>query len=175
MVERAKQLLDGGDMLDHLPRAIVALVRDYACELLREEKDPLQSIRDARAAAIVCLGEDLQPAWRSLSLYEAVGLPADKLNALARCGLMVESGSAGDPYFKFSLDPVAEYLAAWEWVVGIRDRQRDRGQLTRELDSLAERPPEEFLTALKQWTDECEKNPKPATHESGPSQTENHR
>jgi hypothetical protein len=146
MIDRAEQLRDSGVELRELPGSVIDLVEGYTCAVL---KDRGAWIDAARSAALVCLGRELRPMWRPEGEYKAVGLTSDDLTALSRSGLLVESGSKGDPHFKFSLDPIAEYLAAWEWVIGIRDGRRTREDLARVV--AVQPPPDGFLHALEMW------------------------
>jgi photosystem II stability/assembly factor-like uncharacterized protein len=122
MVDRAKQLLAHERKLDELPKTLDALVTEYVSNLARSEADVSKAVREIRRAAVVCIGSELRPRYRSLADYTLEDISEHRLEQLVTDGLMMRSGEPGDPFYKFALDPIAEYLAASECAIRFRDK-----------------------------------------------------
>ena len=148
MIERTDRLLTEKKNLDQLPKTLSELVTDYTEQLLRNEEDPVLAIRQARIAAQVCMGKPRRPAARSENSYTAKGLPRELLDKFVIAGLMVQSGSKSDPFFKFTLDPIAEQLDANRLVIALRDASADQAEID-ELVQQWEELPGDFIEALR--------------------------
>jgi hypothetical protein len=115
-----------------LPHSLAELVDAYMGNLLENSPDVVEQALRARKAALACIGDDGLPSWRPLAGYERKGLKLDQIEALVTAGLMIkDSADVGDPLFKFALDPIAEYLAAKELVLALRDGTLDLTELGR--------------------------------------------
>jgi photosystem II stability/assembly factor-like uncharacterized protein len=122
MVDRAKQLLVQERKLDELPKTLDGLVNEYVSNLARSQADVSKAVREVRRAAIVCIGPELRPRYRALANYTVEDISEHRLEQLVTDGLMLRSGEPGDPFYKFALDPIAEYLAASECAIRFRDK-----------------------------------------------------
>ena len=69
------------------------------------------------------------------------------LAKFVNAGLMVRSGDASDPFYKFVLDPVAEELDVSRLVIDLRDGKIDQGELNDLVARWGELP-EDFVRAL---------------------------
>lgn len=105
-----------------LPKDLAELVDAYVASLLEARPDCVSEAAQARRAALACVGNDGIPKLRPLAAYEAKSLTLGQLEGLVTTGLMVKDAvDVGDPRYKFALDPIAEYLAAKELVMAVRD------------------------------------------------------
>jgi len=133
LVQRADQVLGSGgtrglpgQVDPRLPHGLGDLVDGYQASLLETRPDIVSQAVQARQAALACVGPEGLPEWRPLAAYAARGLTHGQLEALVTAGLLVkDAADVGDPRYKFVLDPIADYLAAKELVLAVRD-----GQLT---------------------------------------------
>jgi photosystem II stability/assembly factor-like uncharacterized protein len=129
LIQRADEVLsrDGASAAPFkgeaaLPRDLAGLVDAYMASLLEARPERVAEANQARRAAVACVGADGLPKWRPLAAYEAQSLKLEQVEALVTTGLMVkDGGDVGDPRYKFSLDPIADYLAAKELVIEVRD------------------------------------------------------
>jgi photosystem II stability/assembly factor-like uncharacterized protein len=114
-----------------LPKDLAGLVDAYLSSLLEALPNGMEEASLARRAALACVGGDGIPKWRPLAAYEQRSLKHGELEGLVTIGLMVRDGAdVGDPLYKFALDPIAEYLAAKEMVLAVRDARMTLEQLT---------------------------------------------
>lgn len=149
MLRRADELArTDADDLSSLPDTFFGLVEAYVDVVLRHNEETFEVIGRARKAAVACLGEHCVPAFRPLAAFQARSLSLPDLRTFVAAGLMVESGTTGDPTFKFALDPVAETLAALDWALRLRDGAITGADLPRlDAESTAEGS-SEFRAAL---------------------------
>ena len=116
-----------------LPRDLAELVDAYLANLFESRPDGVEEANRARRAALACIGRDGVPQWRPLAAYDARSVTRDEVEGLVNSGLMIKDGAdVGDPRYKFSLDPIAEYLAAKELVMAVRDSRLTLGALKAE-------------------------------------------
>jgi photosystem II stability/assembly factor-like uncharacterized protein len=125
IIERADQTFgkdgDSGAPVS-LPADIPSLVDAYLANLFEARTDVVGEERRARRAALACVGQNGIPKWRPLAAYEARELKQEEVESLVVSGLISKDATdAGDPLYKFALDPIAEYLAAKETVMAVRD------------------------------------------------------
>lgn len=105
-----------------LPKDLAELVDAYLASLLEARPDRVAEAAQARRAALACVGPEGLPRWRPLAAYASKSLALEHIEALVTTGLMVRDGAdVGDPRYKFALDPIADYLAAKELVIAVRD------------------------------------------------------
>ncbi len=150
MLRRANDLaVDETSDLAPLPSGFADLVLDYGAALLH---DDLALMTAARAAAVVCSGPDFAPSWRSAGAYAAEGITAAQLKAFVDTGLLLKHGASDDPQYKFALDPVAESLAAREYLIRMRDGRLSRQAFGRQLRKAGESG-EAFEKTLKNIVD----------------------
>jgi hypothetical protein len=101
---------------------VAALVDAYMASLLEARAESVAEVNQARLAALACVGVEGLPKWRPLAAYLSKALELAQVEALVKTGLMVkEALDVGDPCYKFALDPIADYLAAKELVILVRD------------------------------------------------------
>jgi len=113
-----------------LPRDLAELVDGYLASLLEARPDSVAEAGHARRAALACIGLEGLPKWRPLAAYASKSVSPDHLETLVTTGLMVrDSADVGDPLYKFALDPIADYLAAKELVLAVRDAKMTPGEL----------------------------------------------
>ena len=112
-----------------LPKDLAGLVDGYLSSLLESHPDGLAEAGQARRAAIACVCPDGVPKARPLAAYEVQAVTHEQLEALVVTGLIVREGTVDDPQYKFALDPIAEYLAAKEFVIAVRDGKMTLAQL----------------------------------------------
>ncbi len=129
IIQRADEVLATDDKSETteraeeaLPKDLAELVDGYVASLLEARTDTVSEAAQARRAALVCVGSDGIPKLRPLAAYEARSLTLAQLEGLVTTGHMVKDAvDVGDPRYKFALDPIAEYLAAKELVMAVRD------------------------------------------------------
>lgn len=129
LVERANDALpDGTSTADEcrvdkngLPKSFSELVDAYINQLFERNEDKVEVFSKARRASMVCVGKKGLPHWRAISAFSTGNLGRADVDALVESGLMIDNGEDSDPHYKFALDPIAECLAAKEYVLGYRD------------------------------------------------------
>ncbi len=137
IIQRADEVLEKDDMSGisgsaeaSLPKDLSELVDAYVASLLEARPDCVAEANQARRAALACIGQDGLPKLRPLAAYEARSLALAQLEGLVITGLMIkDAADVGDPRYKFALDPIAEYLAAKELVISVRDGRMTADQL----------------------------------------------
>jgi photosystem II stability/assembly factor-like uncharacterized protein len=137
IIQRADEVLPKDDTSEtsgsaeaSLPKDLSELVDAYVASLLEARPDRVAEANQARRAALACIGQDGLPKLRPLAAYEAKALTLAQLEGLVVTGLMVkDAADVGDPRYKFALDPIAEYLAAKELVISVRDGRMTPEQL----------------------------------------------
>jgi photosystem II stability/assembly factor-like uncharacterized protein len=137
IIQRADQVLAKDDASEaaggaeaSLPKDLSELVDAYVASLLEARPDGVAQAGQTRRAALACIGQDGLPKLRPLAAYEARSLSLAELEGLVITGLMVkDAADVGDPRYKFALDPIAEYLAAKELVISVRDGRMTPDQL----------------------------------------------
>ena len=154
MLKQAHLRADDGAGLESLPTSSVGLFEQYTLDVLRSTANREQSVDDARIAAQVSLAPDYVPKLRSRKAFDEAGLSRKAVDELIASGLMTRVGTDVDPRFRFTLDPVAEYLAAkWEVIVARHD-ERAQAELSALLSRLEEQGGEArsegFIAALKE-------------------------
>jgi photosystem II stability/assembly factor-like uncharacterized protein len=135
LIQRADEVLakdeaatPGGDD-SRLPKDLAGLVDGYLSSLLESHPDGMAEAGQARRAAIACVCPDGVPKARPLAAYTQRTVTHEQLEALVITGLIVREGTLDDPQYKFALDPIAEYLAAKEFVIAVRDGKMTAAQL----------------------------------------------
>jgi hypothetical protein len=114
-----------------LPRDLAGLVDAYLASLFESRPDCVEEANRSRRAALACVGRDGAPQWRPLAAYESRSITREQAEGLVNSGLMIRDGAdVGDPRYKFALDPIAEYLAAKELVIAVRDARMTLAELT---------------------------------------------
>jgi photosystem II stability/assembly factor-like uncharacterized protein len=122
-----------------LPKDLGELVDAYVASLLEAHPDGVSEAAQARRAALACVSPDGVPKLRPLAAYEAKSLTLLQLEGLVTTGLMVKDAhDVGDPRYKFALDPIAEYLAAKELVIAVRDGRMTLPQLKGAMSQFAD-------------------------------------
>jgi photosystem II stability/assembly factor-like uncharacterized protein len=137
IIQRADEVLSkdeapgaSGSPEASLPKDLSELVDAYVASLLEARPEGVAEANQARRAALACIGQDGLPKLRPLAAYEARSLTLAQLEGLVVTGLMVkDAADVGDPRYKFALDPIAEYLAAKELVISVRDGRMTPAQL----------------------------------------------
>jgi len=154
MLRQAHSRVDGDPSLQSLPRSAVDLFEQYTLDVLRRAPSLEQAVEEARAAAIVCLTPDFTPKRQPQAAFEQAQVSREALDRLVNSGLVTRLGSEADPFFKFALDPLAEYLAAKAHVMNARLSQQEHVNLLALLGNLEQLPndarPESFIEALRE-------------------------
>jgi hypothetical protein len=145
LVQRADQVLGAGETTGlpgqvdpRLPHGLGDLVDGYLASLLETRPDSVSQAGQARLAALACVGAEGLPVWRPLAAYAGRGVTPDQLEALATAGLLLKDATdVGDPRYKFVLDPIADYLAAKELVLAVRDGKLTAAALKAQIAAFA--------------------------------------
>jgi photosystem II stability/assembly factor-like uncharacterized protein len=145
IIQRADEVLSTGDKSETtelaeaaLPKDLAALVDAYVASLLEARPDCVSEAAQARRAALACVGADGVPKLRPLAAYEARSVSLQQLEGLVTTGLIdKDAADVGDPRYKFALDPIAEYLAAKELVIAVRDGRITLADLKRSVAQFA--------------------------------------
>lgn len=145
LVQRADQVLGSGgtrgflgQVDPRLPHGLGDLVDGYLASLLEGRPDSVAQAVQARQAALACAGAEGLPVWRPLAAYATHGVAPEQLEALVTAGLLLRDGTdIGDPRYKFALDPIADFLAAKELVLAVRDGRLPPAALQAQLAAFA--------------------------------------
>jgi len=134
LIQRANEVFarDGAPAASEasLPRDLAGLVDAYLASLFESRPDSVEEANRSRRAALACVGSDGVPQWRPLAAYESRSVTREQVEGLVNSGLMIRDASdIGDPRYKFALDPIAEYLAAKELVIAVRDGRMTLAEL----------------------------------------------
>ena len=154
MLRQADVRITEDSGLGGLPTSSLELFEQHALDVLRNSSDREEAIESARLAARVCLAPDYIPKLQSRTEFDESGLSREAMDELLTSGLMMRLGTDADPRYRFTLDPVAEYLVAtWE-VIKARSNPGARAALSSLLDGLEKKPddlrPKGLLNAISE-------------------------
>jgi hypothetical protein len=160
-VDRAVRLATDGRTLDELPTSVPQAYFAYLCDINPKASDSEHFLTDdemlqaARGLAELSLGTGFVPrhfeveaALRALR-ERGVDAPRDAIESLKRSGVLVESRPGARYLLRFALDPVAEYLAAEEYLAPTGVDSAEREEVFSKVRAAGD-PAKGFLVALEQ-------------------------